>query len=449
MVSRHSIKTFIEKESTTGILLIIATITALIVANTSLLEYYNHILHLEFTIGFPELNISKSIFHWVNDGLMVLFFLLVGLEIKSELKFGQLNSVKSALFPVVAAVCGALVPAIIYYSFNYGTNYTHGWAVPMATDIAFVIGIIAILGSRVPSWVKVFITTVAVVDDLIAVLIIAFFYTESISWTALGIAALCVVVLLFLNYKKVMKLAPYLTIGFVLWWAVLASGIHATIAGVILAFTLPLNQRWNLKQTKAFTKKIFDLFKKSADKTLKNTADEAHFFIEKSQLEMESPARRLERKLRKPVYLIIMPLFAFVNAGIMIDSQVLASAFQIPITWGVIAGLFVGKQLGVLLGIWIIVKFFYKEMHINKAIWKVFHGVALLCGIGFTMSLFITNLSFSEESLLEYSKIGILVGSCISGIFGYYVLFKATDDQDAIAMDPPEQDEENQPELEH
>lgn len=425
-------KNFFQRDSSTGILLMLTTLIALIVANTPLNSFYNVIMELEFTLGFPNWNITKSIHHWVNDGLMSLFFLLVGLEIKGELKFGRLKSFKSAVFPVVAAISGALVPGLIYWAFNYNTIYAQGWAIPMATDIAFVIGIIAILGSRVPSWVKVFVTTIAVVDDLIAVLVIAFFYTEHISWPALAIAGVCVVVLLVLNFRNTSRLTPYLIIGFVLWCAILASGIHPTFAGVLLAFTIPMNREWSLDKIKKFALKGFNQFKKAKDETFSLTSTQAYYYLERTQREMESPLRRLERKLHKPVYFIIMPLFAFVNAGIVIDGDILGKAFEVPITWGIIAGLFIGKQVGILLGVWILLKFFYKSMPNTKAIWKVLHGVALLCGIGFTMSLFITNLSFSKEILLEEAKIGILISSLLSGALGYYVLYNGTENQEDV-----------------
>jgi NhaA family Na+:H+ antiporter len=419
-------KTFFQKDSSTGILLILATIAALIVANSPLRHSYHDIMELKFTVGFSDLNISQSLHHWVNDGLMALFFLLVGLEIKGELKFGKLNSFDSAVFPVVAAISGAAVPALIFWAFNQNTQYIDGWAIPMATDIAFVIGILAMLGSRVPSWVKVFVTTIAVVDDLIAILIIALFYTEQIEWMALGIAAVCVLALSLLNYRKVNSVTPYLFIGFFLWWAILASGIHATIAGVIVAFTIPLRHKWNLEQIQDFATKGFNKFKKAKDKTLSYTTEQAYYYIENTQRDMESPLRRLERKLHGPVYFFIMPLFAFVNAGIFMDVEVLSRAFQTSITWGVILGLLLGKPIGIMLAIWILIKFFYKDMPTSPTIWKVLLGVALLCGIGFTMSLFIANLSFNDDELLQDAKMGILAASLLSGFLGYYVLYQST-----------------------
>jgi NhaA family Na+:H+ antiporter len=431
----QSLNNFFKKDSAPGILLILATVAALIVANTPLKHFYTELMHIKFSLGFDEIYLSKSLHHWVNDFLMALFFLLVGLEIKSELKFGGLRTFKSAIFPVVAAISGALFPALIFLAFNQGTDYIKGWAIPMATDIAFVIGIIAMLGSRMPSWAKVFITTIAVVDDLIAVLVIAFFYTDDIRWQALGIAGICTLVLLFLNYKSVNRLTPYLAVGFILWWAVLASGIHATIAGVILAMTVPLRREWRLGRIKAFARKGFKLFKRAKDSTLAMTTPEVHRYLENTQREMESPLKRLERKLHAPVYFFIMPVFAFVNAGIVFNSEILNEAFHLPITWGTILGLSIGKPFGVLLAIWILLKFFYKNMPQTPEIWKLLTGISLLCGIGFTMSLFIVNLSFMDEVVREEAKIGILLASLLNGVLGYWVLHDATKKPEAITAD--------------
>ena len=431
----QKLKGFFKKDSASGIVLIIATVLAMIVANTPLRGIYRDMMELKFTIGFEDVYISKSLHDWVNDGLMALFFLLVGLEIKSELKFGRLQSFKSAVFPVAAAISGALFPALIFFAFNQGTDYLKGWAIPMATDIAFVIGIIAMLGSRMPPWAKVFIITIAVVDDLIAVLVIAFFYTEEIRWHALGIAAICTIVLLLFNYKKVNRLTPYLAVGFLLWWAVLASGIHATIAGVILAFTIPLNREWELDKLKDFTQKGFNLFKEAKDEKLALTSPQVHDYLEKTLREIESPLKTLERNLHGLVYFFIMPLFAFVNAGIVFNSQILNEAFHLPITWGIILGLFLGKPFGVLLATWILLKFFYKNMPSTREVWGLLLGIALLCGVGFTMSLFIVNLSFADAILREEARIGILIASIISGLSGYFVLRRATRKPEAITAD--------------
>lgn len=417
------IRNFIKKQSSPGILLIFATICALLVANSQLSAFYHKLMHLDFTFGFVDgLNITKSLEHWINDGLMSIFFLLVGLEIKSELKFGKLNSFKSAMLPTVTAIGGAIVPAIIFVVLNNTSKTGDGWAIPMATDIAFVIGILAIIGSRIPAWVKVFITTIAVVDDLIAVLVIAFFYTDSINWFALIIAGGCFLILVYFNRKKVFHLTPYLFVGFFLWWAVLASGIHATIAGVILAFTIPLRKDWTVDEITARAKEGFDFYMKAKDGTSSITMKDAHLHLNKTRLEIESPLKRLERRLHTPVYFIIMPLFAFVNAGIIFDVEILQNALESSISWGILLGLFLGKPAGILLGFWIMYMFTLRKSYKAINLWKTILGIGFLAGVGFTMSLFVANLSYTDPILLGYSKIGILTASLLSGLIGFYIL---------------------------
>lgn len=416
----------IEKDASAGIILIVAAAAGLIMSNTPLHDEYDKFMNLQFTFGFPDMYISKSFHHWVNDGMMALFFLLVGLEIKSELKFGRLNSFNSAIFPVAAASLGAAVPALIFWLLNKDTEYIQGWAIPMATDIAFVIGIISLLGSRLPSWVKVFVTTIAVVDDLIAVLIIAFFYTDYINWNAVGIAGICLAVLLIMNYYNVVRLTPYLGVGFILWWAILVSGIHSTMAGVLLAMTIPLHREWGLDRIKEFARKGLELFEKAKDENFALTSAQAHMYLESTQRHMESPLKRLERKLHVPVYFFIMPMFAFVNAGIVFNPGILEEAMSSSLTWGIILGLFFGKQIGILLATWMLLRFVFKNMPRSSVTWKLLTGVALLCGVGFTMSLFITNLSFSGEEKQELAKMGIMAISVICGLSGYLVLRRAT-----------------------
>lgn len=403
-------------------MLLFATFAALAVANSPLHELYNHIMELEITLGIASLVIDHPLHEWINDGLMAIFFLLVGLEIKRELKYGELSTLKSALLPVFAAMSGAALPALIFWALNGGSAYMNGWAIPMATDIAFVIGVLAVLGSRVPVWAKVFITTIAVVDDLIAVLVIALFYTAQISITALGVAAVCLCCLLLLNYKKINKLSPYLVIGFIMWWAVLESGVHSTIAGVVLGFTIPARPGWGLERLKDYAREGFELFTQAQDKDLPVTREQALHHMEATMEHTESPLHRLEHKLHIPVYFIIMPLFAFANAGVVFDPQILDQAFHSPLTWGTILGLFFGKQLGIFSSTWLLTKLNFSGLSDNRETWKVVYGLALLGGIGFTMSLFIANLSFTDAGFLDFSKVGILTGSIISGICGYLLL---------------------------
>lgn len=403
-------------------MLLFATIAALIVANSPMNELYHHLMEERIVIGLSSLSIDHSLHAWINDGLMAVFFLLVGLEIKRELKYGELSSLQSALLPVIAAFSGAAVPALIFWGLNDGSAYMNGWAIPMATDIAFVIGVMAVLGSRVPVWAKVFVTTIAVVDDLIAVLVIAFFYTDHISFSALGIAAFCLAILLAMNFGKVRKLPPYLLVGFVLWWAVLESGVHATIAGVVLGLTIPASRGWSLERLKDYAQEGLELFRQAADKDLPVSRSQALHHMDATLQHAESPLHRLEHKLHNSVYFVIMPLFAFSNAGVVFEPQIISDAFSSTLAWGTILGLFFGKQIGIFGSTWLMTKIKFSPLADNRETWKVVYGLALLGGIGFTMSLFIANLSFTEVLLLDYSKVGILSGSIISGCLGYFVL---------------------------
>lgn len=439
---KKSLENFFKKDSAAGLMLLFATVAALLVANSPISELYHHLMELHISIDFSSLSIDHSIHSWINDGLMAIFFLLVGLEIKRELKYGELSSVQSALLPVIAAVCGAALPALIFWAFNGGSVYMNGWAIPMATDIAFVIGVMAVLGSRVPVWAKVFVTTIAVVDDLIAVMVIAIFYTDHISMFALGIAAVCLVALLLMNYRNVNKLSPYLIIGIVMWWAVLESGVHATIAGVVLGFTIPAARGWSVERLKEYAREGFELFEQAADKDLPVSKEQALHHMDTTINQAESPLHRLEHKLHTPVYFVIMPLFAFSNAGVVFNPQIMADAFSSTLTWGIIVGLFIGKQIGIFSATWLMTKLNLSPLADNKETWKVVYGLALLGGIGFTMSLFIANLSFDNELLLEFSKVGILAGSVISGIGGYLLLKRRPEySQDSQpAFDVPEQE---------
>jgi NhaA family Na+:H+ antiporter len=434
---KSRVKSFFRKDSAAGIMLIIATIAALIIANSPLGNAYHALLENRIVFGISGMIIDETFHHWINDGLMAIFFLLVGLEIKRELKYGELSTVQSALLPAVAALGGAIVPALIYYFFTGGTAFIEGWAIAIATDIAFVIGIMALLGSKMPVWAKVFVTAVAVVDDLIAVLAIAFFYTADIDMPALGIAGICLALLLFFNFRKVNRLSPYMIIGFVMWWAVLKSGVHATVAGVVLGFVIPASRQWSVEKLKDYAREGFELFKQATDKNLPVTREQALTHMDKTVEQAKSPLHRLEHKLHGVVYFVVMPLFALANAGIALDLQTLDDAFSSPLTWGIILGLFVGKQIGIFGSTWALTKMGFSGLPDSKETWKVVYGVALLGGVGFTMSLFIANLAFQEALFLEYSKVGILIGSLLSGILGYYFLSRR-----------PEYEVNNQDELE-
>jgi len=417
------IQEFIKTESFSGILLLASAVLALIVANSPLSDWYVQLFQAKLTIGFESGNISKPLILWINDGLMAIFFLLIGLEIKREIKYGELSTVQSALLPIIAAFGGAIVPGLIFFGFNAGTEFMDGWAIAIATDIAFALGMLALLGSRVPVWAKVFLTAVAVVDDLIAVVVIALFYTSKISVVALAVAGVTILVLLIMNWANIRSIALYLIVGLVLWVAVLKSGVHATIAGVVLGFMIPATPHKDRLGLLDKIGKGVDLLK-SAYKTEDDKEDEetALHYIEGSVEKLESPLHKLEHKLHPLVAYFIMPIFAFANAGVALSAEQAAVAFSSTLTLGIIFGLFLGKQVGIMLSVWISSKLGIVKLPDSDRVWTIFYGIACLTGVGFTMSLFIGGLAFTDPQFIEYSKVGIFVGSLLSGLLGYFFL---------------------------
>lgn len=416
------IQEFFKTESSSGILLLVTTIFALLLANSPFAEGYFQLFQTQFSVNIGAFSIDKPLLLWINDGLMAIFFLLIGLEIKREIKYGELSTFRSALMPLVAAVGGALIPGIIYFMFNAGTDFEQGWAIAIATDIAFAIGILSLLGSRVPIWAKVFLTAVAVVDDLIAVLVIALFYTSSINASALWIAGGCIVILLALNFANVRSLGLYLLVGVLLWVAVLKSGVHATVAGVILGLTIPANRLKSLEVIKEQAKKSVQLFSHALTHEHDESRETALNYMEDVVVESESPLHRLEHKLHPWVAFGIIPIFAFANAGVSINGNLITEAFASPLTWGIMVGLFVGKQVGIFSASYLMKLLGLNTFPEEKGTWKMVYGLACLSGVGFTMSLFITGLSFSSAALIEFSKVGIILGSLLSGVVGYLVL---------------------------
>ena len=370
--------------------------------------------------------VDMSIHHWINDGLMAIFFLVIGLEIKRELVSGELSNFRSAILPIVAAIGGAIVPAGIFLLFNSNNEFQDGWGITMATDIAFAVGILTILGSRIPLWAKVFLSALAVVDDLIAVLVIAIFYTADINLTALLVAGLSLLGLGVLNWRNVTTLAPYLFIGLILWFAILTSGVHATIAGVLLGFLIPIIKPVKVKALVDKAEKGVSLFKRSFDENIgtegKELKAKALNYLEDIIVKAESPLHRLEHKLHRFSSFIIVPIFAFANAGVVFNGEVLAEAFSSPLTYGIILGLFLGKQIGVFGAAWILTKFSLTNLKQDKETWSIVYGISLLAGIGFTMSLFVSGLAFTDADIIEQSKIGILSASLIAGLLGYFIL---------------------------
>ncbi len=379
------IEEFLKKESTGGLLLICATILALILSNTGMSSLYETFLHIPVEIRVGALHIDKSLYHWVNDGLMAIFFLLIGLEVKREILEGHLSSVKKVILPGVAAVGGMLVPGLIYLIFNHDNPIAaNGWAIPTATDIAFALGILSLLGKRVPVSLKIFLMALAIMDDLGAIVIIALFYTTELSTLSLIVAGTSLTLLTILNFSGATQKSVYFVIGAVLWVSVLKSGVHATLAGVALAFTIPLNAR--------------------------NKQNE-HF----------SPLKEIEHGLHFWVALFILPLFAFVNAGVDI-TEISLNQMSGNVPLGIMLGLFIGKQLGVFGFSWLAIKLNIARLP-DDSNWLQLYGVSVLTGIGFTMSLFIVSLAFEDDSIFQYTdKLAILIGSFMSGIVGYLAL---------------------------
>jgi NhaA family Na+:H+ antiporter len=416
------IQAFIKTESFSGILLLFSAVLALIVANSPLADWYVQLFQAKLTIGFEAGNISKPLILWINDGLMAIFFLLIGLEIKREIKYGELSTMQSALLPIIAAFGGAIVPGLIFFGFNAGTEFMDGWAIAIATDIAFALGILALLGSRVPVWAKVFLTAVAVVDDLIAVVVIALFYTSNISLIALAVSGGAILLLMIMNWANIRSIALYLFVGLILWVAVLKSGVHATIAGVVLGFMIPATPHKNREGLLDTIEKGVNLFRSSLRTPDKEDDETALHYLEDGIEKLESPLHKLEHKLHPMVAYFIMPVFAFANAGVALSAEQTAVAFSSTLTLGIIFGLFLGKQIGIMLSVWISSKLGIVKLPDSDKVWTIFYGIACLTGVGFTMSLFIGGLAFTNQEFIEYSKVGIFVGSLLSGLLGYFFL---------------------------
>lgn len=416
------IQEFIKTESFSGILLLVSAVLALIMANSPLADWYVQLFQTKLTIGLENGNISKPLILWINDGLMAVFFLLIGLEIKREIKYGELSTVQSALLPIIAAFGGAIVPGLIFFGFNAGTDFMDGWAIAIATDIAFALGILALLGSRVPVWAKVFLTAVAVVDDLIAVVVIALFYTSKISIIALGVAGGTIVVLLIMNWANIRSIALYLFVGLILWVAVLKSGVHATVAGVVLGFMIPATPHRDRQGLLTKIEQGVKILKESFSNKDKEDEETAMHYIEDSVEKLESPLHKLEHRLHPLVAYFIMPVFAFANAGVALSAEQTTVAFSSTLTLGIIFGLFLGKQTGIMLSVWISSKLGIVKLPDSDKVWTIFYGIACLTGVGFTMSLFIGGLAFTNQEFIEYSKVGIFAGSLLSGLLGYFFL---------------------------
>src|SRR5215208_3385531 len=415
---------FANRASSSGILLIAAAIGALVWANSPWGASYSGLWETKLSIGLGSFSIEKDLTYWINDGLMAVFFLVVGLEIKREILVGELSSPRRAALPLAAAVGGAVLPAVIYVAINFGTEGVSGWGIPMATDIAFALGVLALLGERVPLGLKVFMTALAIVDDILAVMVIALFYTSDVSWGALAAGAAFLVALIMANLAGVGKTLVYGLLGIGLWLCFLQSGVHATLAGVLLAMTVPASSFIDTGEFLKRSRGLLDHFEQAGergDAVLCNEERQgALHALNRANEDVEPPLQELEHALHPWVVFAIMPLFALANAGVPLGGDIVGALIS-PVALGIVAGLVVGKQLGITLFAWLAVKSGVSDLPEGIG-WRHVYGVGWLAGIGFTMSLFITDLAFSEGSLVEAAKLGILCASLIAGVVGWTIL---------------------------
>ncbi len=414
---------FIHLEYTSGIVLLISVVIAIVWANSPFHDFYEHLWHINFSVGFDKFLLSHPLHIWINDGLMAIFFFVIGLELKREFMEGELSSLQKASLPMTAALGGMLVPAVIYFFINKGTPAAHGWGIPMATDIAFALALLSMASKHIPVSIKIFLSALAVADDLGAVLVIAFFYTEQINFVPLAIGAGFLLLLMLGNRMGIRSALFYLLLGIGAWIGFLLSGVHATIAGVLVAFTIPAVTRIDEQIYSSNLRKLSYDFEADIPQRGSLITPLQNKTIQKVKtlsMAAETPLQTIEHALHPWVAFVIMPLFALANAGIVITSDFFSSIIN-PVSIGVAAGLIIGKFTGILLFCWIMVRFRISTLP-EGANWKHIAGVALLAGIGFTMSLFISGLAFKIQAFIDQAKYGILIASIIAGILGTIVL---------------------------
>ncbi|HEX6292513.1 MAG TPA: Na+/H+ antiporter NhaA [Herpetosiphonaceae bacterium] len=415
---------FINRSASSGIVLMLATVAALLIANSGLAQMYNDVLHTEIGLSVGPFELREDLLHWINDGLMAIFFFLVGLEIKREVSAGELSSLRAATLPIVAAVGGVIVPASIYMLFNFGGIGARGWGVPMATDIAFALGCLALLGDRIPFALKIFLTAVAIVDDLIAVLVIAFFYSSGLNFMALGLGFALLAVLVLANIFGIRSFPLYIGLGLLVWVAFLESGIHATIAGVLIALTIPARNRIDAPTFVQRTHAIIHEFQQGdLEATAVLTSErQQSAVIELEELceQVQAPLQKIEHSLHNWVSFVIMPIFAFANAGVALSIGNLGGE-SVFVSIGIILGLTLGKPIGLLAASWLAVRGGIAALPPGVS-WSHMLGAGILAGIGFTMSLFIASLGFVNPDVLATAKLSILIASLIAGSAGLLYL---------------------------
>lgn len=419
---------FINKTTTSGIVLFSSALVALILANSPFSKEYLHFWETNFSIGFGEYILTKSLHHWINDGLMAVFFFVVGLELKREIVGGELSQPKNAILPIVAALGGMIFPALIYFMFNSSGEASNGWGIPMATDIAFALGVLYLLGDKVPLPAKIFLTVLAIADDIGAVLVIAFFYTSTIDFNSLLVGAICMSILIFGNIIGVRNTLFYGIIGICgLWLAFLMSGIHATIAAVLAAFTIPVNPKITEKQFLTKLDSLYNRFKKAEPNDNPTVTSEQLHILEEIRgysKKALTPLQRLEHRMHPLVAFIIMPIFALCNAGVEINSSIFDNGMS-RVTLGIMFGLIFGKLIGIIGCTWLFTKLKWASLP-DGLNFKHIIGVGFLASIGFTMSLFITELAFTDVQLITEAKFGVLIASFFASIIGFMVMKMAS-----------------------
>jgi len=418
---------FIHRQTTSGMLLLGTAILALIMANSALAGFYEHLLHVPVGIQIGSWSLEKTLHHWINDGLMALFFFVVGLELKREILVGELADPRAAALPIVAAIGGMLVPALIFHALNPAGEAARGWGIPMATDIAFAVGVLALLASRVPKALITFLVALAIVDDLGAVLVIALFYTDALVLEALAGAALMLAVLITFNLAGIRRTMPYFLVAVLMWYFLLQSGVHATLAGVLGAFTVPARPKYDPQRFSAHVKDLmvrFDASYRPGTSIMTNDALRAVVqTLENGVHRVETPLQRLEHVWHLPVAFLVIPVFALFNAGVPLEFDRLGEALTHPVTLGVGLGLVAGKVIGITGASWLALKAGIGQLPADTRFAQL-AAVSLLGGIGFTMSIFIAQLGYAANAeLLLMAKMGILTASLVAGVAGFVWLF--------------------------
>ncbi|MDF1832026.1 MAG: Na+/H+ antiporter NhaA [Porticoccaceae bacterium] len=436
---RSPFQAFVRDESLASIFLFLAAVLALLAANSPVAEHYFALVHLPIILGLGDVALTFNAHQLINDGLMALFFFVLGLEIKREFLVGELRDPKRATALLAAAIGGMAVPAVIYFIFNQGSSAHHGWGIPMATDSAFALGVLMVLGKRVPLSLKAFLVGYAIIDDLGAIMVIALFYTDSLNINYLGASVACLAVMIGCNIIGIRHFFVYFAMGLLLWGGLMSAGVHGTVAGVLVALVVPARarhgRRWFLRRTQKLIDKVERLEEREIlGNPQQHGAVEA---VEQAAALATTPLRRWERALEPPVLWLILPLFAFANAGIPLGWERFATLSVSPIAWGIVGGLVIGKTVGISVLVWLTVRLGWGRLPEAVTLTHIV-GLALLGGMGFTMSTFIAVLTFEVESELYLAKTGILIASFIAGISGYLWLRFCPDERaDKASKEPP------------